>query len=221
MRRRTVVLGSLAVLLGIGSWWFFATPNGRQAQFVVGGALVNLGYRMQDHLASFDFDPHHEHAESLTPADVWAEVQRQNKLAAQVRTMFPRSAHHPLVAMVVCMDARLDTNELTGDTRRYYYVIRTAGSAIEDEEGDMLELAVANGVKLILLTTHSECAAERAAADPAQRQRYPALTRSVLERGQRLRELLARPFLAEKIAKGELLVKQMDIDTRTEQLTTK
>jgi carbonic anhydrase len=120
--------------------------------------------------------------------------------------------------MVVCMDARLDTNELTGDTRKYYYVIRTAGSAIEDEEGDMLELAVANGVKLILLTTHSGCAAERAAADPAQRQRYPALTRSVLERGRRLRELLARPFLAAKIQSGELLVKQLDIDTRTELL---
>jgi carbonic anhydrase len=82
----------------------------------------------------------------------------------------------------------------------------------------MLELAVANGVKLILLTTHSECAAERAAADPAQRQRYPALTRSVLERGRRLRELLARPFLAAKIQSGELLVKQLDIDTRTELL---
>lgn len=221
MRRRLVILGSLIALLGIGSWWFFATSNGRAAQFVVGGALVNLGYRMQDHLASYDFASHHEHAESLTPGDVWAEVQLQNKMAAEVRSMFPRTAHHPLVAMVVCMDARLDTNELTGDTRKYYYVIRTAGSAIEDEEGDMLELAVANGVKLILLTTHSECAAERAAADPVQRQRYPALTRSVLERAVRLRKLLARPFLAEKIAKGELLVKQMDVDTRTEQWTTK
>lgn len=218
MRRRTAVLGFLLVLLGLGSAWFFGTSNGRAAQFVVGGALVNLGYRMQDHLTSFDFDPHHAHGEGLTPGDVWAEVQRQNRMAADVRTLFPRTPHHPLVAMVVCMDARLDTNELTGDTRKYYYVIRTAGSAIEDEEGDMLELAVANGVKLILLTTHSECAAERAAADPAQRQRYPALTRSVLDRGVRLRELLARPFLAAKIQDGELLVKQLDIDTRTEQM---
>ena len=68
-----------------------------------------------------------------------------------------------MVAVVACMDARLDTNELTGDTRRYYYIIRTAGSVMSEREEEMRELAVAGGVELIVLTTHSDCAAERVA----------------------------------------------------------
>lgn len=221
MRNTHRVLVALAFVLVPTGVWFFATQSGRSAQFLVGGALVNLGYRMQDHLASYDFDPHHVHSEDITPEQVWAEMQKQNGMAASVRATFPRTARHPLVAMVVCMDARLDTNELTGDTRKYYYVIRTAGSVLEQKEAEMLELAVQNGVKLIVLTTHTDCAAERAAATPELQQRYPTLTKAVLERGLRVRELLARPALAAQIAKGDLAVKQLCIDTMTEQLLEK
>lgn len=221
MRRFLIVVLVLVVVLVPAGWWFLGTPNGRHAQFVVGGALVNLGYRMQDHLEAYDFDEAHAHGAAMTPEEVWAEVLRQNHLAASVRRSFPRTPHHPLVALVVCMDARLDTNEILGDTRRYYYVIRTAGSVLEDKEAEMLELAVQNGVKVILLTTHSDCAAERTAADPQLQQRYPTLVRAVHERGMRLRAMLARPFLAERIAKGELLVKQRNIDTDTEELVPK
>ena len=72
------------------------------------------------------------------------------------------------------MDARIDTNELLGDTRHYYYIIRTAGSVLSPREEEMLELAVENGVKLVVLTTHSDCAAEKAASEPETRKRYPA-----------------------------------------------
>lgn len=221
MRRFLIVVLLLLVVLVPAAWWFLGTPNGRHAQFVVGGALVNLGYRMQDHLEAYDFDAGHAHGDSMTPEEVWTEVMRQNRLAAGVRKAFPRTHHHPLVALVVCMDARLDTNELLGDTRQFYYVIRTAGSVLEDKEAEMLELAVQNGVKVILLTTHSDCAAERAAADPQLQERYPTLVRAVHERSMRLRALLARPFLADRIAKGELVVKQRNIDTHSEELAPK
>ncbi|MBX3463437.1 MAG: hypothetical protein KF830_09710 [Planctomycetes bacterium] len=209
-RRRAVVVGILLALplLALLLW----TAPGRHVQFVFGGALVNLGYRMQDHLEPYDFVHHHD----VTPEEVWTEMLHQNGLASAVRHRFPRTPRHPLVAMVVCMDARLDTAELAGDTRQYYYVVRTAGSAIEAKEAEMLELAVENGVKVLVLTTHSDCAAERAAASPDGRQRFPALTRAVAERGLRLRELAARPFLAERIADGRLLVKHIEIDTATE-----
>jgi len=209
---RRFVIVSLLILAAGGALLLLTAP-GRKLQFMIGGGLVNLGYRMQDHLEDYDF-VHHD----VTPTQVWEELRDQNGLAAGVRRSFPRSARHPLVAMVVCMDARLDTNELTGDTRKYYYMIRTAGSVLDAKEAEMLELAVHNGVKLIVLTTHSDCAAERAAADPAQRERYPTLTRAVADRGMRMRELLARPALAERIGKGELLVKHIDIDTMTEQM---
>ena len=200
------------VVLLLGGLLF--TGPGRRTQFLLGGALVNMGYRLQDHLASYDFE--HEH--DITPSAVWQEVQQQNALAATVRKWFPRTARHPLVALVVCMDARIDTNELTGDTRRYYYIIRTAGSVLSDKEEEMLELAVANGVELVLLTTHSDCAAEKAAASPEMRQRYPALAKAVDERQQRISELLARPAIAKPIAEGKLAIKRLNIDTMNEEM---
>ena len=132
--RRTRIAGLLLSVLA-GSAWLFGTPSGRYGQFLMGGALVNLGYRMQDHLTTYDF----EH-ENLQPEDIWQEMLRQNALAANVRKRFPRTSRHPLVALVVCMDARIDTNELTGDTRQLYYIIRTAGSVLSEREEEMLGL---------------------------------------------------------------------------------
>ena len=207
----------LAIALGvffIGGILLFATKSGQRVQFLVGGVLVNFGYRMQDHLRTYDF----EHDEQIAPTDVWSEMQQQNALAAKVREWFPRTPNHPLVALVVCMDARIDTNELTGDTRRYYYVIRTAGSVLAEKEEEMLELAVVNGVELVVYTTHSDCAAEKAAASPEQRELYPALIKALDEREDRIHEFLARPAIAEKLKEGKLLVKFMEIDTLTERL---
>lgn len=116
------------------------------------------------------------------------------------------------------MDARIDTNELVGDTRRNYYIVRTAGSAMSVKEEEMLELAVANGVKLIVITRHSDCAAEKAAANPEMRAKYPALVQALAERQQRIDEFLARPLIAERLKEGKLLVKVLQIETKTEHL---
>jgi hypothetical protein len=211
-KKKLAMVGAIALLLA-GLCLFF-TRAGRSTQFTIGGALVNLGYRMQDHLRAFDF----AHEKDTTPEEVWGEILRQNSLAAAVRKQFPRTPRHPLVALVVCMDARIDTNELTGDTRKYYYVIRTAGSVLSTKEEEMLELAVENGVKLIVLTTHSDCAAERVAASAEQRKRFPALAQAVDERDMRTQELLTRPAIADRVAKGELAIKQINIDTMTERM---
>ena len=86
-----------------------------QLSFRLGGAMVNAGYRFQDHLEASDFK-HHEH---ITPTEVWDEFQQQNQLASAARaTRFPAAHGPPVVAMLVCMDARIDTAELSGDTRR-------------------------------------------------------------------------------------------------------
>lgn len=45
------------------------------------------------------------------------------------------------------------------------------------EEEEMLDLAVANGVKVIVLTRHSDCAAEKVAKDPALREKTQASSR--------------------------------------------
>ncbi|MEZ4391109.1 MAG: carbonic anhydrase [Polyangiales bacterium] len=211
MRRRWVGLlagVSLAALVGLAV--------SQKAQFVVGGALVDAGYRMQDRLARFDFQ-HTGH--DMSASAVWQEFMRQNDLASGVRGVFPRSSYHPVVAMVACMDARLDTNEVTGDTRRYYYILRTAGSVLSPREEEMLELAVRGGVRLVVFTTHTDCAAERAAGDPAQRALYPQLSAGVDEREARIREFMARPAIAERVRRGELMVRRALIHTETGRLT--
>jgi hypothetical protein len=186
---------------------------GDQIEFVLGGAMINIGYRLQDHLEDFDLQ-HHE----VSPQQVLDEVISQNGMAASVRSKWPRSTHHPLAAMVVCMDARLDTNEIAGDTRRYYYILRLAGSVIAPKEEEMLELAISNGTKVVLFMTHSDCAAEKAAADPVQRALYPNMIQALSERKSRFKEFLARENVQRRIAKGELLVKWMHIDTNTDRI---
>lgn len=207
MKRTTLgFIGGVALTAGA----FALSPK---AQFLAGGAMANAAYRMQDHLHDYDL----EHKDA-TPEQVWTEFKSQNEMAAKVRETFPRTAYHPVVAMLVCMDARIDTNELVGDTRRYYYVLRLAGSVMSEREEEMLELAVANGVRLIVLTTHTDCAAERAAADPTQRALYPHLSEGVSERERRIQEFLARPAIASRIAEGELQVQRATIDTANERL---
>lgn len=205
-----VIVGVVLASLGFARW----TVLGRETQFVLGGALVDVGYRLQDRLERYDFANSHD----ITPEQVWEEIQEQNRLSSGMRTKFPRTARHPLVALVVCMDARIDTNELVGDTRRYYYVIRTAGSVMSEREHEMLELAVANGVKLILLTTHSDCAAERAAATPELRGQFPALAQAVDNREAAVEGFLSRPKIADAVAQGRLAVKRVNISTLTDRM---
>ncbi|TNF60997.1 MAG: hypothetical protein EP303_06285 [Deltaproteobacteria bacterium] len=203
-------LGAGLLVLGVVLAFMFSP----RFEFLVGGALVNLGYRLQDRLSHFDF----VHDESITPDQIWEELERQNELAAGVRGLFPRTERHPVVAILACMDARIDTSELVGDTRRYYYVVRTAGSVLSPAEQEMLELAVLNGVKIILLTTHTDCAAEAAAADPEMRENFPALISLMDERVRRVEEFMARPVIRDAIAAGELQVKHARIDTTTDRL---
>jgi hypothetical protein len=204
-KRMKLALVAVGVIVVGGAAAMLISPR---TQFVMGGALVNAGFRLQDTLHAYDF-----HDEHVSPAAVWAEFKTQNELASKVRQTFPRTTQHPVMALLVCMDARIDTNELVGDTRRYYYVVRTAGSVLEAPEQEMLELAVANGVKVLVLTRHSDCAAEKAAADAETSARFPELTGAVKHRNDRVDEFLKRPLIAAKIASGELLVKQVFIDT--------
>ena len=185
-----------------------------QVEFVVGGGLVNLGYRLQDRLSKYDF----EHDDSITAEEIWTELVAQNDLAADVRDIFPRTVRHPVVAILACMDARIDTSELVGDTRRYYYVVRTAGSVLSPAEQEMLELAVLNGVKVLVLTSHTDCAAEAAAANPESRDKFPALISLMDERVAHVEEFLARPVIRTAIEEGKLVVKFARIETDSDRL---
>ncbi|MFW2388242.1 MAG: carbonic anhydrase [Polyangiales bacterium] len=211
MTKTKAALIGIGLLLGASVLAVLLSPR---AEFMLGGGLINLGFRLQDRLARFDF----VHDESITPEQIWEELERQNELAAGVRGLFPRTPRHPVVAVLACMDGRIDVSELVGDTRHYYYVVRTAGSVLSPAEQEMLELAVINGVKVIVLTTHTDCAAEGAAADPALRERFPALISLMDERAQRVEEFMARPTIRDALAAGKLMIKHARIDTTTDRL---
>ena len=208
-KKRLVVAGVVIAVVALASLMLIPP-----IEFAVGGAMVNEGYRLQDRLSRYDL----EHDESITPEQIWDELVAQNDLAADVRDVFPRTVRHPVVAILACMDARIDTSELVGDTRRYYYIVRTAGSVLGAAEQEMLELAVLNGVKVLVLTSHSDCAAEGAAGDPESRERFPALTELMDERVRRIEEFMARPVIRDAIENGELQVRLGRIDTNTDRL---
>jgi carbonic anhydrase len=210
MKAKTLLTAAvaLAAICGLAYWKY-----GDEMEFVLGGAMVNMGYRLQDPIENYDFD-HHE----LSAEQVWIEFLHQNDMAASVRDIWPRTSRHPLVAMVTCMDARLDTAEIAGDTRRYYYVLRLAGSVLEPKEEEMLELAVANGTKVVVFTTHTDCAAEKMAADPNQTPLYPELTAALEQREMRFQEFLNRPVIKERLESKELVVKRMTLDTATDRV---
>ena len=209
MRRARVYLLAVVVIVCAGIVWKW----GSRLEFMLGGAMVNVGYRLQDRLEDYDFE-HHE----VSAPQAWQEFLDQNRMASAVRATFPRTSRHPVIALVACMDARLDTNEIAGDTRRYYYVLRLAGSVMSTKEEEMLELAVANGVKVVVFTTHSDCAAEKVANDPLRRLEFPALTQAIAERQMRFDEFVAREKIRERIGKGELMVKWAHLDTATERV---
>jgi hypothetical protein len=207
--RRYVLLLAIAGAIGAGVW----AVTHEEVQFEMGGAMINLGYRLQDPVARYDFA--HEHG---GPPEIWEQFLKQNHMASSVRQRWPRTNRHPVIALVTCMDGRLDTNEIAGDTRRYYYVLRLAGSVLAAKEEEMLELAVNNGVEVVVFTTHTDCAAEKASRNAAQRALYPNLVQAIDERESRFREFLGRPVIREKIEQGHLLVKWMDLDTSNELL---
>ena len=78
--RKLFGIGVVVVVLLV-AWLLYQLRPG--TQFLIGGAMIDLGYRLQDHLESFDF----EHDHGISPDDVWKELQEQNALAAAVRVV--------------------------------------------------------------------------------------------------------------------------------------
>ena len=208
-RGRWILAGGLAAVFVVA-----ALAWSPRAQFLLGGAFVNLGFRLQDHLHAYDL----EHREPGAPEEIWRELLEHNRLAATVRDFFPRSTEHPVVAILACMDARIDTSELVGDTRRYYYIVRTAGSLLSPAEQEMMELAVGSGVRVIVLTTHSDFAAEAVAAHADGRGRFPEIVSLLNQREMLIEEFKSRPAIRDAIDRGQLEIHRARIDTRSARL---
>jgi len=210
-KRKKIVLSILFLLVLV----FFVIRSSERTEFLLGAAFIDVGYFLQDKAEDFDFKHHH----NLTPQEVWETFLEQNHLASNVRKQFPLHSYHPVVAMLVCMDSRLDTHDISGDSRHYYYIIRTAGSVLSEKEEEMLELAIENGVKVVVFTTHTDCAAEKVAKDLEKRKRYPNIAKAVDDRERMIQTFLNRPFVKQQLEAGKILIKRAKIDTVTDEIS--
>lgn len=181
-----------------------------EAQFILGGFLVNAGYRFQDHVPLTS-------NEKIEGIELLNGIIERNRLASGMRSIFPRSVHSPKIAIQVCMDSRLDTLELVADTRLHYYVVRTAGSSLDSLQQEMFEMSVRKGVHLIILTRHTDCSAEKIAKGEGAKD-FPILTKEVLRRNLRLNEFLNRDLIKKKIIEGKLKVVSVLVHTKNGEL---
>lgn len=207
MKLKPLNLKQKLILIFLSLILIFILSN-EKIHFFVGGVFINIGYRFQDHVDHADDNSH------SPPKTQINNLLKRNQISSYVRKLFPRSVQHPKIAILTCMDARLDTVELMGDTRRSYYTIRSAGSVMDPLQQEMLELSVEGGVNVIVLTKHTDCAAEKAVKDGLRSLRYKHLSDKIRSREQDIHNLLNRELISSKIKKGELIV--LDAIVRTE-----
>lgn len=182
----------------------------RPALFFTGGGLVSAGHMVQGFVHGFSRAGH-----VGTPQELLETVLIDNQSASQVERAIAGSRRKPEVIAVMCMDPRLNSEVILGDSRGYYDVVRMPGSVLSGEMIEAIELAVEeHQVELVLFTTHTDCAMEKVASSH-EAKRFPGLSNLVHAREEKFEELMKRPAIQERVKSGKLLVKRYKIDTAT------
>lgn len=200
-------LGFVAIVLTLLFFW-------RGVLFVGGGGLVSVGHRVQGFVHGFDY-----RGTVGTPQEILDTVILDNQQASKVEGVVGGPSHKPEVMAVMCMDPRINSEVVLGDSRHYYDVVRLPGSVLSDEVIEAIELGVKeHRLKVVLFTTHTDCAMEKVAHSEAAPE-FPSLSQAVHKREEMYQHLLKRPLIAERMKSGGLLIKRYQIDTLTGKLT--
>ncbi|MCC6588318.1 MAG: hypothetical protein IT168_16620 [Bryobacterales bacterium] len=196
----------VAVLLLLVVFW-------RPALFFTGGGLVSAGHMVQGFVGGFS-----RSGEVGTPDDLLKTVLIDNESASRVERVVSGPRRKPEVLAVMCMDPRLNSEVVLGDSRGYYDVVRLPGSVLSGEMIEAIELGVKeHQVELVLFTTHTDCAMEKVAHSEAA-EHFPALSNAVHKREEMFQALMSRPLIAQRVKEGKLLVKRFRIETPTGKL---
>lgn len=205
--RRGLIFASIVLIGAIVVFW-------RPILFLGGGGLISVGHVMQEMVSGGRYSD----VDHATPEEVLANILDANQKAAWVRERVPGKVRQPQALIVMCVDPRLDARVVLGDSRDYYDVLRIPGSILSEEAIEAVELGVEKHVvKVVLITRHTDCAAEKVAASQ-DADHFPALSDAVRSREAMFDELLARPIIAKRIASGDLIVRRFMIDTETDRL---
>ena len=182
----------------------------RPALFFTGGGLVSAGHMVQGFVSGFSRAGH-----VGTPQELLETLLIDNKSASHLHRALSGPSRKPEVIAVMCMDPRLNSEVILGDSRGYYDVVRLPGSVLSDEMIEAIVLAVEeHGVELVLFTTHTDCAMEKVASSH-EANRFPGLSNLIHTREEKFEQLMKRPAIQERVKSGKLLVTRFRINTAT------
>lgn len=151
-----------------------------------------------------------------SPEQVLGNVLRYNARASRVRK--PAFDGRTWVAVVRCMDRKLDMGRIFGDMKFVDDIANPYG-AVTPREIEALQLAVSkHGVRLVCLLTHTECAALAVASGP-EGDAWPLITAAVEATPRHVQALLAAPIIAPALRAGRLAVIRATVLTGTDRLT--
>ncbi|MBL8229506.1 MAG: hypothetical protein JNL98_13540 [Bryobacterales bacterium] len=200
-------LGFVAIVVTLLFFW-------RGVLFVGGGGLVSVGHMVQGFVHGFDY-----RGTVGTPQEILDTVILDNQQSSKVEGVVGGPSHKPEVMAVMCMDPRINSEVVLGDSRHYYDVVRLPGSVLSEEVIEAIELGVKeHRLKVVLFTTHTDCAMEKV-AHSEEAHEYPALSKAVDKREEMYQLMLKRPMIADRLKAGTLLIKRYQIDTPTGKLT--
>ena len=149
-----------------------------------------------------------------TPDRVIANVLGYNRRAAGQHKP-PVTATH--IAVVRCMDRRLDLSRIFGDLKFVDDIANPYG-AVTPNVIEALKIAVAkHGVRVIFLLEHTGCAA-RQIAHGDEADAYPLTAQAVHEHEENVRILLGEPVIDQAMREGRLQVVCATIVTESDRL---
>ena len=154
--------------------------------------------------------------EAPSPEQVLGNVLRYNARASRVRK--PAFDGRTWVAVVRCMDRKLDMGRIFGDMKFVDDIANPYG-AVTPREIEALQLAVSkHGVRLVCLLTHTECAA-LAIASGHDGSAWPLISAAVDATPRHVEALLQAPVIAPALQAGTLAVIRATVITGTDRLT--
>ena len=175
--------------------------------FAFGGQLVFWGRAMMDGETNFVSG-----CSEYTPCDLLEVIYERNQLVVR---RGPSKIRVPVGLVITCMDPRIDTSAILGDSRGYFDRVQIPGAVLSAEVMETVRLAVtAHGVKFVMVLSHTDCAMEKIVCSE-DADSYPELRSNVLKRDQSFATLCSQKYVTERVRRDELVVVKALLHTNT------
>jgi carbonic anhydrase len=184
--------------LEMGAWW-------------LSDRLYNLALLIREGSESLTL----HRLDDPTPEQIISNILSYNRRAAQ-QPKAPVTATH--IAVVRCMDRKLDLNRIFGDLKFVDDIANPFG-AVRPHIIEALKIAVLkHGVRAIFLLDHTGCAA-RSIAEGPEAEAFPLITAAVRQHEDHIGALLSDAVIDGAMRRHELAIVRGTVVTDTDELT--